>query len=64
MIFNSRISPGEMLFTDANKVFHLASVFFIPIIISPSFKPFSKFELSFKATVYNAGILFVVTGSV
>ena len=52
MIFSSRISPGEILLTDANNVFHLASASLIEIMMSPSSKPFSKFELLFKATVY------------
>ena len=51
MIFSSRISPGEILLTDANNVFHLASASLIEIMMSPSSKPFSKFELLFKATV-------------
>ena len=64
IISNSRTSPGDMLFTDASNVFHLASVFLIAIIMSPSFNPFSKLELSFKATVKSAGILLFVSGSV
>ena len=51
MIFNSRFSPGEILFNEANNTSHLASAFLIPIIISPSLKPFSVIEFSLKATV-------------
>ena len=46
-----------MLFTEASKIFHLASAPLMLIIMSPSLRPSVKFELLFNSTAYKTGIL-------